>query len=772
MKNNEESLSEQLTEKEPPKAKKSSKEGSGKFKLGLPVVPLIAIRVALLLVVALLATVSVQGAAGKAARWIKQETTDISLAGVSPKSWLSVMEKGNYVLPLTLAQQNNKQDEKNFAPSEIFFPGNQNTYNSSMQNRALPQDFESPFNELIEKWQDGFASGSENPFPMDYYAEYKPVEGGAWIGNSELLGVLNQYRSLSGFDEAELLRKYAFYARIEFDAEGNLSIPDWYGLETQWRDRLLFDQLHHRALSQSADGILTKASGLFRSSPYTEQIRQPKNFTLVYALPRSYSFALPSIDHYRTAAMKEAGFGWICLFAVIGALLIGLLPLNRKPRLPLEFWLLGCAIPPIFYVEFATWSYDSGLLGYDFSEWMKAASALGIWLAILSFWCGLSWFLSEAVREGFGSAMSRGSLTVRFVRWLHAFDLADRGDRSLIRAAFAHFAVLAALVASAVFIRYYALIPLAVYLLALVYVAKKRKDRFRYAYDRFYGSVQEIAGGNFEIGLDDRLGPFDPLKNELRRIREGFKRAVDEETKSQKMKSELVTNVSHDLKTPVTAILTYVNLLQQADLTEEERRAYIDVLSGKSQRLSRLIEDLFEYTRASSGSAEVAPVSVDLVELLKQAHIELEDRMAESNVQLRFVLPEHKVILPLDSEKTFRIFENLYLNIAKYSMPGSRAYVELTEDASGATVSFKNVSAAELDFKPEEITERFVRGDRSRHTEGSGLGLAIVKSLVELQGGAFAVELDGDLFKAVIRWPKPAGAEGAGDLAAASGSES
>ena len=237
-------------------------------------------------------------------------------------------------------------------------------------------------------------------------------------------------------------------------------------------------------------------------------------------------------------------------------------------------------------------------------------------------------------------------------------------------------------------------------------------------------------------------------------IGEGFKHAVEEETKSQRMKSELVTNVSHDLKTPVTAILTYVDLLRQADLTDEERRAYIEVLSGKSQRLSRLIEDLFEYTRASSGNALIAPVEVDLGELLKQSRLEAEDKLIENGVQIRFALPDRKVVLPLDSEKTFRIFENLYLNIAKYAMPGSRAYIQLEDDGRETKVSFKNMSAAELDFKPDEIVERFVRGDRSRHTEGSGLGLAIAKSLVELQGGTFAVEFDGDLFKAVIRWPR------------------
>ena len=225
---------------------------------------------------------------------------------------------------------------------------------------------------------------------------------------------------------------------------------------------------------------------------------------------------------------------------------------------------------------------------------------------------------------------------------------------------------------------------------------------------------------------------------------------MEEEVKSQNMKTELITNVSHDLKTPLTAIITYIDLMKDPNLTPEDRAQYLDTLDRKAQRLKNLIEDLFEVSKASSRNVTLTLADIDLCALLKQVEFELSDKIEASGIEFRFHLPEEKVIARLDSQKTYRIFENLIVNITKYGLPGTRAYIDLTDMGDRVCAVLKNVSAAEMDFDTTEITERFVRGDKSRNTEGSGLGLAIVKSFTELQGGTFEILVDGDLFKAVV----------------------
>ena len=220
------------------------------------------------------------------------------------------------------------------------------------------------------------------------------------------------------------------------------------------------------------------------------------------------------------------------------------------------------------------------------------------------------------------------------------------------------------------------------------------------------------------------------------------------------MKSELITNVSHDLKTPLTAIITYVDLLKDDTLTREKQIEYLQTLERKSLRLKVLIEDLFEVSKATSGNVILNYQNVDICNLIKQVELEMSDKLAEAGLDVRMDFPEEKVIVALDSQKTYRIYENLFSNIVKYSLRGTRVYVRGTLTDDYIVISLKNISAAEITVDTAELTERFVRGDASRNTEGSGLGLAIVKSFVELQGGRFLLENDGDLFKAVTSFPR------------------
>lgn len=289
------------------------------------------------------------------------------------------------------------------------------------------------------------------------------------------------------------------------------------------------------------------------------------------------------------------------------------------------------------------------------------------------------------------------------------------------------------------------------YFLLKLYIGRTQKH-----YNSLLQATNAIAQGNFDNDFDGSFGIFESYKKELGQIQDGFGKAVEEEVRSQRMKTELITNVSHDLKTPLTAIITYIDLLKDENITDEQRKSYLDTLERKSLRLKVLIEDLFEISKASSGNVKLEPVSVDICNLMRQVYLEHEEKMIENGLDVRFDMPEEKVILQLDSQKTYRIFENLYVNIIKYAMANTRVYIQakVQEDAQGRYVhiEIKNISAEELTVNPTDLTERFVRGDAARNTEGSGLGLAIAKSFTQLQGGMFGIETDGDLFKAIIEW--------------------
>ena len=301
---------------------------------------------------------------------------------------------------------------------------------------------------------------------------------------------------------------------------------------------------------------------------------------------------------------------------------------------------------------------------------------------------------------------------------------------------------------------FFGIFGLMIYSVVLFFLLRRIYDGMQEKYEILLQATGKMADGNLEVEINEDLGIFEPLKGEITKIRNGFKKAVEEEVKSQSMKTELITNVSHDLKTPLTAIITYVNLLKKEGITEEERRNYIRILDQKSMRLKSLIEDLFEISKANSNNVTLHLVEVDIVSLMKQVRLELEDKIGRSQVEFRWNMPDDKAVLILDSEKTYRVFENLLVNIVKYALSGTRAYVEITDDGETVMVSMKNISATEISLEGRDITDRFVRGDESRNTEGSGLGLAIARSFVELQKGTMEVGIEADLFKVKIEWDR------------------
>ena len=241
-----------------------------------------------------------------------------------------------------------------------------------------------------------------------------------------------------------------------------------------------------------------------------------------------------------------------------------------------------------------------------------------------------------------------------------------------------------------------------IYSVVLYFVLRRYVSKLQKKYGLLLKATNEIAQGNLNVTIEEDLGVFEPFKPQIYRIEEGFRNAVAEEVKSQRMKSELITNVSHDLKTPLTAIITYVKLLQEPGVTEEQRKEYLETLDRKSLRLKALIEDLFEVSKANSQNITLDIRDVDIVSMVKQVEFEMEDKLADAGLDVRMNLPEEKVIVPLDSQKTFRIFENLFGNIAKYALPGTRVYVNGFTAKDEVTIILKNIAAQELSASGEE----------------------------------------------------------------------
>ena len=264
-----------------------------------------------------------------------------------------------------------------------------------------------------------------------------------------------------------------------------------------------------------------------------------------------------------------------------------------------------------------------------------------------------------------------------------------------------------------------------------------------------------LAAGDLGYQTDTRhmLWDFKEHGENLNAIALGMKRAVESQLKSERLKTELITNVSHDIKTPLTSIINYVDLLKTAE-DETQRAEYLEVLDRQSQRLKKLTEDLVEVSKASSGSMEMHPSRHSVSELLHQALGEYGDRLEKAGLAPVLTLPEQELFAVLDGTLTWRVLDNLFSNACKYGQPGTRFYLDAAEEPVGIRLSFKNISREPLNLSAEELMERFVRGDRSRHSEGSGLGLNIAKSLTELQGGVFTLSVDGDLFKVEITLPK------------------
>ncbi len=590
---------------------------------------------------------------------------------------------------------------------------------------------------------------------------------------------------LSDMSSEALQEYYNAYFLMEFDENGRLTVDPVYTGELD--AGVLIKTLGQQERENSVWGSLAAE---YREVGISSTLKHPSNITIAFGIPENSDYQLTAADDIENAgyweivnAYRDAGAG--LLYAGALALIAGLVFVMTSGKIwkceidlhrPGRWYVLEAAVIGIFvslsleetFIQsiYSMAGSNAAELGSLMESGMDALPGLldlfGIGLSVFAMF-GI-WYLSvRFLRPVFTFGMREYVREYSFLYQIFPYvkkqwnklrqetehiDFSNKSVKTIVKLVILNFIVLS-LVSMMWFFGIFALV---VYSVVLFILLENYYRKLQFRYKALLCGVSRIAEGDLDAEITEDLGVFEPIKCELGKVRTGFKKAVEDEVKSQRMKTELITNVSHDLKTPLTAITTYVELLKKEDITEEERRSYIEILEKKSLRLKVLVEDLFEVSKAASNNITIEKMDVDVVNLLKQVSVEHTDKFTQMELDVRWNVPDEKVILQLDNQKTYRIFENLFVNIQKYAMPRSRVYIDVRKADGCAEIVIRNMSAAELNVRPEELTERFVRGDASRNTEGSGLGLAIAKSFTEAQGGMFSVDVDGDLFKVVIRW--------------------
>ena len=364
-----------------------------------------------------------------------------------------------------------------------------------------------------------------------------------------------------------------------------------------------------------------------------------------------------------------------------------------------------------------------------------------IYLATM--YCAL--WIKGLLLEGKKSAGVQNMLVAKILKTFNKIDFSKNGITKLIVAAIV-LLVLGFFIIVETGSRELAVIFWVVIVAVGVYLAKGHIDDAEIIRE----GTEEIAAGNYEDKIE--LKHYKEIENNLNHASENLQKAVEEAIKSERLKSELITNVSHDLKTPLTSVINYAELLNKNDLSEEEIKEYSEIVYKKSHQLKKLIEDLFEASKINTENVELNRENIDFKELLKQIVGEWSDKLEASGLEIITNYPEEECTLYLDGGKMYRVLENIFSNISKYAMENTRVYVDLKIEEDKKVLEIKNISKYSLNISAEQLMERFTRGDVARNTEGSGLGLSIAKSLTEIQGGSFTTVVDGDLFKVRIEF--------------------
>ncbi len=598
--------------------------------------------------------------------------------------------------------------------------------------------------------------GSYGFYEIENYFDYGVYVGDSWLYQSG--GMIKSFAEAQT-DISGLEDKYAVTILYKFDRNQN------------FMNAVVGGTYFSPEECRQIESVLPTGSGLYTEVRTDEEVisNLAQSVEIFYGISDGALVEYPYSDCYTSAAVERNLYNtyytdmiWIAYwFVVAAALLLPLMWKRKEGYTTYESWKI-CKLP----LEVVALIYMIGhyiLLTKNLDDLVMGYVPVSVQIVLFSLFYLLVFWTITNVREIFIMKMEyfkERCLVVRFwgnikifgkeqYRQLIEFDFQDKTNRLIFRIVIVNFFIVAVLTVLWGIGTFIALI----YSIVIFLFLKKYYIRVQDDFQEVLDETMQIAAGYLDINLEKPVGSFAPIQEELRGIQAGFKKAVEEEVKSVNMKTELISNVSHDLKTPLTAIITYVDLLKD-EKDEEKREKYIEVLEMKSSRLKRLIEDLFEVSKASSKNVTMNYANIDVVEILKQVCYEYEENFVKNKLEIRWDIPEEKQILSLDGEKTYRIFENLLLNITKYALPHTRVYIEVQAQEECTKIIFRNISAEELNFSVENLTNRFVRGDTSRNTEGSGLGLAIAKSFVELQGGALQLSVEADLFKVEVELPR------------------
>lgn len=688
---------------------------------------------------------------------------------------LSVIIFNNYNKIYNLSKANNTSNNNYEYIQDTLYRSNFVLYKMLKEKEeGKPISYGSLYNEILEsKYQngnllrEGALRRAENKLKnlknLDYFI----------INKASKFSITNTDKKLEDFiknvDNKDLKDYYRYYIVIDFSLEGKSSV-----LNT---NNYSYNQDYYY---NNNDKLINEVFRIDKNI----KIDNPKDVTIVYGIPKVlvYEHDIIAYEDNKFEYDKIAGiliFYMFIAFAVIALIALFIpykksledLIIGKVINIPFEILIILLSFeaasialaPEILYRTLNNSQIIEGFAGLGVSENIvkSAISIFNIfyWLILfLAVFVGVT-LIKYIFGKGFIKYIKENTLIGRITRFLikksregldnfASIDFKEEGNKYILKLVGINFII----VTICCLLWVAGIFAAIVYSIVLFFILRKYLFEIKEKYNILLNATNKIAEGNLDIEITEDLKIFEAFKEELLKIQRGFKKAVDEEVKSQKMKTDLITNVSHDLKTPLTSIITYIDLLKDENSSEENKKQYIDIINKKAQRLKILIEDLFEMSKVSSNNISLNIMDIDIIQLIKQAEIELQDRINEVGLTVKWNISDDKIVVPLDSQKTFRVFDNLFNNIIKYSMRNSRVYVDINNKDEEVEIILKNISAVEMDFTEEEIVERFQRGDKSRSTEGSGLGLAIAKSFVEAQGGSFKIDLDGDLFKVIIRF--------------------
>lgn len=627
-----------------------------------------------------------------------------------------------------------------------FYTLSADEQNKILQRILLPVIEEDLFNLAWDQFQN-----------LDYLAIMPSAE--FKTGNLNLEPLLNA--NLMNSELESLKNQYQSFVVLNYDSTGRLSITNSYEFDS--------------------------SPSTYRSVEYTDgyELAPIKDMTFIYAIPTTltYSDYIWQTTHQYDWWSIQGVVSWFSWIAIaLTAITAIILPINTFKQGKFFNWILknpfeimicfSMCLFPVFIEVMPSLVYatleemilnDATYLMFPESVQHIIVPILNIvmWTAVL-YWVLIDViYIKNLLKIGLKETIKTKFISINLLRWIRrkgracydsltGIDLKDANTKKLALFLGIQYVIISIFCVTFIF----GLPVVIIYCVGLFVFLNKKLKKIESDYSKLLTVTNELAEGNLDIQVNQDLGIFNSFKDEVVNIQGGLKKAVENEVKSQRMKTDLIANVSHDLKTPLTSIITYVDLLKDETLSQEKRQQYLETLEQKSYRLKILIEDLFEMSKASSGNISMNLQMVDVVSLMKQTLLETEDKIQASGLVIRRQFPDYKVMLSLDSDRTFRVFENLITNMIKYAMSGTRAYVDIVDNEESVQIIFRNMSAEEITVNVDELVERFVRGDQSRHTEGSGLGLAIAKSFVELQKGSFEILVDGDLFKVIITFSK------------------